>query len=202
MSKIRKIICFIIICILFISTYVYADDLIKKPLIELTSTEVREGHVAEVKLNIKYKEEITAGGITLSYNNKLEDMECISSDQYISFIDVDQSNGKIIITFSNNEDLGSNDENSQICTLKFKVPRGLKQDSTSIKIEKVNDLYSNSEYLETYLFKDSNIQILRPNYMLLLGILAGFSLIIAIIIIALVQDKKSIKRKYLKHRKI
>lgn len=202
MSKIRKVICFIIICILFISTYVYADEVIKKPLIELTSTEVHEGHVAEVKLNIKYKEEITAGGITLSYNNKLEDMECISSNQYISFIDVDQSNGKIIITFSNNEDIVSNDEISEICTLKFKVPRGLKQDSTSIKIEKVNDLYSNSQYLETYSFKDSNIQILRPNYMMLFGIFVGCGLIIAIIIIALVQDKKSIKRKYLKHRKI
>lgn len=170
MNKIKKIINFVIIIFVLliqINTYAVENETIEEsngPLIELTSCESHLGDIVDVKLNVSYKEMITAGGVIIYYSNDIEDIECLESSNYIIVSDIDTENKKIIVTFTNKNEIKTDDDNSEICTLRFKIPQNADYKKVRFSIENINDLYSDTNYLSTFMFKNSEIDIVPKKY--------------------------------------
>lgn len=163
------------------------------PTIEIQSIKANPGDEVEMDIYLKSINIIEQGGFTISFNNKLENVECVAGDKFLLESSLNKESGKVGISFVLKEVpeyVTSQDD--IVCKLKFKIPKNfkVKDGSNIISVESVDTLYSNNMLQVEYYTVDGVIEINKSSNNVTKIIIIAGSCIVIIILIALIISKK------------
>lgn len=165
------------------------------PTIVIKSFEAKRGKTIEVPVIIKASNYnyVTSGGIKLSYNNKLKYEEFVSGSTYMTEVNNDKDNGIIVIAFSTRE---VKENETIICTLKFKVPNDYNEDEIKIALLEVESLYNNDFTVPYYFNEDVTVKLDKSvqennfNMNIIYIVIGGVAVLMILITVVILMKKK------------